>query len=79
MNIAALQARVLVGPLILFATPEQTAGRVFSSLLTASTMIALLATLREWLCEQFAAAYAATLIPMRLQMNEGAITELCRL
>lgn len=40
----AQQAEVLVGPLVLFATPEQMVGRVFSTLGTATTLSTLLAT-----------------------------------
>lgn len=44
INITNSQAEVLVGPLILSATPEQMVGRVFSTLSTATTFSSLLAT-----------------------------------
>ncbi|MBO0781894.1 MAG: MFS transporter [Ktedonobacteraceae bacterium] len=44
IGIVAQQAEVLVGPLVLLATPEQMAGRVFSTLGTATTLSSLLAT-----------------------------------
>jgi hypothetical protein len=44
IGIAAQQAEVLVGPLVLLATPEQMVGRVFSTLGTATTLSSLLAT-----------------------------------
>jgi MFS family permease len=44
MGIATAQAEVLVGTLVLFATPEQMVGRVFSALGTVTTLSSLLAT-----------------------------------
>jgi len=44
IGIATMQAEVLVGPLILFATPEQMVGRVFSTLGTVTTLSSFLAT-----------------------------------
>ena len=44
IGIATAQAEVLVGPLVLFATPEQMVGRVFSALGTVTTLSTLLAT-----------------------------------
>ncbi|WP_220199029.1 hypothetical protein [Ktedonospora formicarum] len=44
IGIATMQAEVLVGPLVLFATPEQMVGRVFSTLGTVTTLSSLLAT-----------------------------------
>jgi hypothetical protein len=44
IGIVAQQAEVLVGPLVLLATPEQMVGRVFSTLGTATTLSSLLAT-----------------------------------
>lgn len=44
INIATMQAEVLLGPLILEATPEQMVGRVFSTLGTLTTLSAFLAT-----------------------------------
>src|SRR6266567_4056706 len=38
IGIATMQAEVLVGPLVLFATPEQMVGRVFSTLGTVTTL-----------------------------------------
>lgn len=43
INIATMQAEVLLGPLILEATPEQMVGRVFSTLGTLTTLSAFLA------------------------------------
>ena len=45
INVATMQAEALVGPLMLEATPEQMVGRVFSTLLTVTTLSTLLATL----------------------------------
>lgn len=44
IGVVAQQAEVLVGPLVLLATPEQMVGRVFSTLGTATTLSSLLAT-----------------------------------
>jgi MFS family permease len=44
IGIATMQAEVLVGPLVLLATPEQMVGRVFSTLGTVTTLSTLLAT-----------------------------------
>jgi hypothetical protein len=44
INVATMQAEVLVGPLMLEATPEQMVGRVFSTLFTMTTVSTLLAT-----------------------------------
>ena len=44
IGIATMQAEVLVGPLVLFATPEQMVGRVFSTLGTVTTLSSFLAT-----------------------------------
>lgn len=44
IDIVYQQAQVLVGPLILLATPEQMVGRVFSTLFTVTTLSSLLAT-----------------------------------
>jgi MFS family permease len=41
---ATVQAEALVGPLVLFATPKQMVGRVFSTLGTVTTLSSLLAT-----------------------------------
>jgi MFS family permease len=43
-GIALVQAEALVGPLVLLATPEQMAGRVFSTLGTVTTLSTCLAT-----------------------------------
>lgn len=44
IGIATMQAEVLVGPLVLLATPEQMVGRVFSTLGTVTTLSSFLAT-----------------------------------
>lgn len=44
INIATMQAEVLVGPLVLLATPLPLVGRVFSTFLTVTTLSSLLAT-----------------------------------
>jgi hypothetical protein len=44
INITNSQAEVIVGPLILNATPEKMVGRVFSTLGTVTTISSLLAT-----------------------------------
>jgi MFS family permease len=44
VGVATIQAEVLVGPLILLATPEQMVGRVFSTLGTMTTLSTFLAT-----------------------------------
>jgi hypothetical protein len=44
VGVATIQAEVLVGPLILLATPEQMVGRVFSTLFTMTTLSTFLAT-----------------------------------
>jgi MFS family permease len=44
IGIATMQAEVLVGPLVLLATPEQMVGRVFSTLGTVMTLSSFLAT-----------------------------------
>ncbi|HEX6777318.1 MAG TPA: MFS transporter [Ktedonobacterales bacterium] len=43
-GVVMVQAEVLLGPLVLLATPEQMVGRVFSVLGTVTTLSALLAT-----------------------------------
>jgi predicted MFS family arabinose efflux permease len=43
-GVVMVQAEVLVGPLVLLATPEQMVGRVFSTLGTVTTLSTLLAT-----------------------------------
>jgi MFS family permease len=44
VGVATIQAEVLVGPLVLLATPEQMVGRVFSTLGTLTTLSIFLAT-----------------------------------
>jgi MFS family permease len=44
IGIATMQAEVLVGPLVLLATPLPLVGRVFSTLFTVTTLSSLLAT-----------------------------------
>ncbi|GCE06940.1 MFS transporter [Dictyobacter aurantiacus] len=44
IGIATMQAEALVGSLVLFATPEQMVGRVFSTLGTVTALSSLLAT-----------------------------------
>ncbi|HEY1352787.1 MAG TPA: MFS transporter [Ktedonobacteraceae bacterium] len=44
IGIATMQAEVLLGPLVLFATPPPLVGRVFSTLGTVTTLSSLLAT-----------------------------------
>jgi MFS family permease len=43
-GVIMVQAEVLLGPLVLLATPEQVVGRVFSTLFTVTTLSTLLAT-----------------------------------